>query len=138
MKLTLYKSYKKLYHSWKWLETQLQAFEIVNLSDDFYIHSIQVYILLVNKKFLKNSYILTCLFFFNTHTHTREREIKYNELRVCQWSERLGFNPRSNHTKDSKMVFDATLLNTQHYKVRIKSKVEQSKERSRAPPYTTL
>ena len=28
------------------------------------------------------------------------------------------------------MVLDASLLNTQHYKVRIKDKVEQSKERS--------
>ena len=30
------------------------------------------------------------------------------------------------HTK--KMVLDATLLNTQHYKVRMKGKVEQSNE----------
>ena len=29
------------------------------------------------------------------------------------------------------------LLNTQHYKVRIKGKVEQSKERSSALPYTS-
>ena len=34
------------------------------------------------------------------------------------------------------MVLDASLLNTQHYKVRIKGKVEQSRERSSAPPYT--
>ena len=32
------------------------------------------------------------------------------------------------------MVLDATLLSTQHYKVRIKGKVEQSKERSSAHP----
>ena len=32
------------------------------------------------------------------------------------------------------MVLDASLLNTQHYKVRIKGKVEQSRERSRALP----
>ena len=32
--------------------------------------------------------------------------------------------------KIQKMVHDAALLSTQHYKVRIKSKVEQSKERS--------
>ena len=32
------------------------------------------------------------------------------------------------------MVLDAVLLNTQHYKVRIKSKVEQSKEWSDASP----
>ena len=30
--------------------------------------------------------------------------------------------------KTEKMVLDATLLNTQHYKVRIKGKEEQSKE----------
>ena len=33
-----------------------------------------------------------------------------------------------------KMVLDATLLNTQHYKIRIKGKVEQSRERSSALP----
>ena len=37
-----------------------------------------------------------------------------------------------------KMVLDATLLNTQHYKVRIKGKVEQSKEWSCALPYTLV
>ena len=36
--------------------------------------------------------------------------------------------------KTQKMVLDATLLNTQHYKVRIKSKVEQSKEWSSLTP----
>ena len=40
--------------------------------------------------------------------------------------------------KTQKMVLDATLLNTQHYKVRIKGKVEQSKEWSSALPYTLV
>ena len=40
--------------------------------------------------------------------------------------------------KTQKMVLDATLLNTQHYKVRIKGEVEQSRERSRAFPYTLV
>ena len=39
--------------------------------------------------------------------------------------------------KTQKMVLDATLLSTQYYKVRIKSKVEQSRERSSALPYTS-
>ena len=34
------------------------------------------------------------------------------------------------------MVLDASLLNTQHYKVQIKSKVEQSRERISALTYT--
>ena len=46
----------------------------------------------------------------------------HNGLSVRQWHTRLGFNPRSSNTKDSKMVLDASLLNTQHYKVRIKDK----------------
>ena len=37
-----------------------------------------------------------------------------------------------------KIVLDATLLSTQHYKVEIKGKVEQSRERSSALPYTSL
>ena len=37
--------------------------------------------------------------------------------------------------KTQKMVLDASLLNTQHYKVWIKGKAEQSRERSSALPY---
>ena len=36
------------------------------------------------------------------------------------------------------MVLDSALLNTQHYKVKIKSKVEQSREWSTALPYTSV
>ena len=36
--------------------------------------------------------------------------------------------------KTKKMVLDVALLNTQQYKVRIKGKVEQSRERSSALP----
>ena len=39
-------------------------------------------------------------------------------------------------TKTPKMVLDASWLNTQHYKVRIKGKVEQSRESSRTLRYT--
>ena len=37
--------------------------------------------------------------------------------------------------KTQKLVLDATLLNTQQYKVGIKGKVEQSREKSSALPY---
>ena len=40
--------------------------------------------------------------------------------------------------KTLKMALDTSLLNTQQYKVRIKGKVEQFKERSSAPPYTLV
>ena len=40
--------------------------------------------------------------------------------------------------KTQKMALDAALLNTQHYKLRIKGKVEQSREWSSALPYTSV
>ena len=36
------------------------------------------------------------------------------------------------------MVLDPFLLNIQHYKVRIKGKVEQHREKSSALPYTSV
>ena len=40
--------------------------------------------------------------------------------------------------KTQKMVLDTALLNTQHYKVKIKGKVEQSREWSSALPYSPV
>ena len=40
--------------------------------------------------------------------------------------------------KTLKMVLDASLLNTQQYKVRIKGEVEQSREKSSDFPYTSV
>ena len=40
--------------------------------------------------------------------------------------------------KNQKMVLDTAFLNTQHFKVRIKVKMEQSRERSRALLHTSL
>ena len=40
--------------------------------------------------------------------------------------------------KTQKMVLDAALLSTQHYKVRIKGKVEQSREWSNTIPNTLV
>ena len=50
----------------------------------------------------------------------------------------LGSVPGLVIPKTQKMVLDAALLNTQHYKVRIKGKVEQSKEKSSALPDTLV
>ena len=40
--------------------------------------------------------------------------------------------------KTQKMVLDASLLNTEHYKLQIKGKGEQSRERSSTLPYTLV
>ena len=45
----------------------------------------------------------------------------------------LGSIPGRVIPKTLKMVLDASLLNTQHYKVWIKGRVEESRERSSAP-----
>ena len=37
-----------------------------------------------------------------------------------------------------KMALDTSLLNTQQYKVRVKGKVEHSREKSCAPPYASV
>ena len=49
----------------------------------------------------------------------------------------LGSIPGRVIPKTLKMVLDTFLLNTQHYKVHIKGKVELSKERSSALSYTS-
>ena len=48
-----------------------------------------------------------------------------------------GSNPDWVIPKTQKMVLDASLLTTQHYKVRMKGKVEQSREWSSALLYTS-
>ena len=50
----------------------------------------------------------------------------------------LGSIPGCVIPKTLKMVLDTALLNTQHYKVRIKGKVEQSREWSSALLYTSV
>ena len=50
----------------------------------------------------------------------------------------LGSIPGRVILKTLKMVLDTSLLNSQQYKVRIKGKVEQSRERSGALPYTSV
>ena len=50
----------------------------------------------------------------------------------------LGSIPGRVIPKTLKMVLQTSLLNTQRYKVRIKDKVEKSRERSGALPYTLV
>ena len=50
----------------------------------------------------------------------------------------LGSLPGRVIPKTQKMVLEAALLHTQLYKVRIKGKVEQSRESSSALPYTSV
>ena len=49
-----------------------------------------------------------------------------------------GSNPSRVIPKTQKMVHDVAMLNAQNYKVRIKGKMEQSKEWSSALPHTVV
>ena len=53
-------------------------------------------------------------------------------------SDDLGSIPCRVIPKTLKMVLDTSFLNTQQYKVRIKGKVEQSREKSSTLPYTSV
>ena len=50
----------------------------------------------------------------------------------------LGSMPGWIIPKTQKLVLDATLLNTQYYKIRIKTKVDQSREKSCILPFTLV
>ena len=69
----------------------------------------------------------------------RDIRLNTNSLRVfANGLGDMGSIPRQVIPKTQKMVLDDTLLNTQHYKVRIKGKVEKSRERSSALPYASV
>ena len=83
-----------------------------------------------------NPYFQLCLYIYiymyiyvHTHTHTHTRPDIGLAVRVfANGPGDLGSIPGRVIPKTQKMVLDASLLNTQHYKVRIKGKVEQSRE----------
>ena len=83
----------------------------------------------------------------HTHTHTHTHIYIYIYMYIFSTTHRLiglvgrvftngpedlGSNPGCVILKTLKMVLDTSLLNTKQYKVRIKGKVEQSRERSSA------
>ena len=61
-----------------------------------------------------------------------------NHLKIALLTNNRGSIPGQVIPKTQKMVLDVSLLYTQHYKVRIKGKVEQSMERSSALSYTLV
>ena len=71
-------------------------------------------------------------------THIRNRDIGPAVRVFANGPGDLGSIPGRVIPKTLKMVLDTTLLNTQHYKVRFKGKVEQSWEWSSALPYTLV
>ena len=61
----------------------------------------------------------------HTHTHTTGALALWVECLLMVWE--MGFNPCWVIPKIQKMVLNATLPNTQHYKIRIKGKGKQSR-----------
>ena len=74
-----------------------------------------------------NIYIYIYIYIYIERERERERERVNGPGDLCSIPGRV-------MSKTQKIVPDASLLNTQHYKVRVKCKVEQSRERSSAHP----
>ena len=94
--------------------------------------------------YLKYLWVYTVLFDKYVDKYDLYMYIVYNQLiglvgRVfANGPGDLGSVPGRVIPKTSKIVLDTSLLNTQHYKVPIKGKVEQSRERSSALPNTSV
>ena len=73
---------------------------------------------------------------FNGKTSLQFKKKKWNYSH--QWSGRWGSISGQVIPKTQIMVLDAALLNTQHYKIRIKGKVGQFREWSSTLPYTSV
>ena len=60
----------------------------------------------------------------------------YFDFSLMAWETEIQFQVVI--VKTQEIVLDTFLINTQHYKVRIKGKVKQSRDKSRALPYTSV
>ena len=76
-------------------------------------------------KTLHSHFVCSSIFLSLSYSFSRSLSL-YKYIYVpAHWSSgRLGFNPRSRHTNDLKMVLDTSLHNIQQYKVRIDGKME--------------
>ena len=93
---------------------------------------------MLNSQFLKECIFVDNIFPVILYTYI---DIIYIGLAVRVFANGpgdLGSIPGHVIPKTLKMELDTTLFNTQHYKVRFKGKVEQSRERSSALPYTLV
>ena len=90
------------------------------------------------KKEKKKKFNLKCCLGYSENTNTWYQTLAWwLECLAMAWETWVQSLGRA-IPKTQKMVLDTSLLNTQHYKVRIKGKVEQSRERSSALPYTAV
>ena len=102
---------KRIWNNWNSIPSKSRSSELIKNEDDT--------LLFFYKLELKHLYppfsYKTIIFLFNSQG-------------VRQWSRRPTFNPRSNHTKDSKNGTWCDLVSPQHNKLRLNDKVEQSRE----------
>ena len=109
-----------------------------------FTHTIYLYIYIyIYTQIYTTTHIYVCIYTFTKiYTHTLYIYIYIHTgtlVRVfANGPGDLGSIPGQVIPKTLKMELDTTLLNTQHYKVRFKGKVEQSWEWSSALPYTLV
>ena len=83
----------------------------------------------LNKENKPNLYVYMSLYIEPFRCIHRASWVECSPMALETWVQ-----SQVSRAKDSKMVLDAALLNIQRYKVRIKGKVEQSRERSSTLP----
>ena len=95
-----------------------------------YIHKYTIYMYIhTNIYTYIHKYTIYMYIYTNIYTYIHKQPDIGLAVRVfANGPEDLGSIPGRVIPKTQKMVLDASLLNTQHYKVRIKGKVEQSRE----------
>ena len=98
-----------------------------------------------SSRWLLHHYVFCCVQHGNfAYWKAKERYCTNNNLFGFVWFHGingpgdLGSIPGRVIPKTLKRALDTSLLNTQHYKVRIKGKVEQSRERSSVLPYNLV
>ena len=101
-------------------------------------YSCQLYFYIYIYKYIKTLYIYKKLYIYIYIYETKWINIGMMVRVFANGLGDQGSVPGQVIPKTQKMVLDASLLNTQHYKVRIKGKVEQSRERSCTLPYTLV
>ena len=135
-------TYIYIYIYEKWIHAYIYVYIYIYMHVYIYIRT---YIYKhINTHLYTYMYVFSCTHIYthtHTHTHTRIYIHTYISSAVRVFANGpgdLGSIPGRVIPKTLKMELDTTLLNTQHYKVRFKGKVEQSREWSSALPYTLV
>ena len=133
-----------------YIYTYISIYIFLYISIFIHIHNKYVYmnVCMYTRTHIIHTYIYIYIYIYQKNylrrQLKRERQTKWCWVPAHWLSGRVFANSTGDWSsgwvisKTQKVVLDTSLLNTQHYKVRFKVKVKQSKERSSALSYTSV